>query len=381
MKTSMQIRLAGLACMIGALALVAASCSTGQPNLKWHKGEFLNGADISSTPELEDKGVVYRDSLGEADIFTILDRHGFNSIRLKIWHTPKSGYNDLSHVEAMAKRIAEHRMHFLLNFHYSDWWADPQKQITPAAWKDLDFPTLKDSLYEYTRSVVHALDAQGTPPQMVQIGNEIRPGMLWPLGEVDGEYDTPEQWDRLAELLAAARQGVLDGLSRPKNVRIMIHFDNGGKNSICRKFFDSLAVRDVAYDVIGLSFYPRWHGRLDSLEANLADLSSRYDKDVIVVESAYPFTLGWNDEQGNIMGSESDLHEGYPATIEGQTSYFRELRRIATSVPNNRGKGLYYWEPGLIPVHGQGSPWENVTLFNFDGMAVPAMDVFSGKKP
>ncbi|MFH0882476.1 MAG: glycosyl hydrolase 53 family protein [bacterium] len=373
-------RLAGLVCAVGMVTVLVASCATGQSNEKWHRGEFLNGADISSTPALEDKGVVYRDSLGEADILTILDRHGFNSIRLKIWHTPKEGYNDLAHVAAMAQRIREHKMHFLLNFHYSDWWADPQKQITPEAWKDLPCPTLKDSLYQYTRNVLSTLDKQGTPPQMVQIGNEIRPGMLWPLGRVDEEYDTAEQWDRLAELLAAARQGVLDGLSKPEDVTIMIHFDNGGKNSICRKFFDSLAVRDVAYDVIGLSFYPRWHGFLDSLEVNLADLSQRYDKDVIVVETAYPFTLGWNDDQGNIMGSESDLHEGYPPTLEGQAAFFRELRRIVTSVPDNRGKGLYYWEPGLIPAQGMNSPWENVTLFNFDGMAVPAMDVFTGRK-
>ena len=374
-------RIARMAVVIGAAALFAISCSSSKSGEKWHPGDFLNGADISSTPELEDRGVVYRDSLGEADIFTILDRHGFNSIRLKLWHTPKDGYNDLAHVAAMAKRIREHRMHFLLNFHYSDWWADPQKQITPAAWKDLDFATLKDSLYEYTRAVVRTLDEQGTPPQMVQIGNEIRPGMLWPLGEVDGKYDTAEQWDHLAELLAVARKGVYDGLKRLQDVKIMIHFDNGGNNAICRKFFDSLTVRDVQYDVIGLSFYPRWHGRLDSLESNLADLSKRYDKDVVVVESAYPFTLQWNDDQGNIMGSETDLHEGYPATLEGQTEYFRELRRIVTSVPNGRGKGLYYWEPGLIAVKGGGSPWENVGLFDFTGNAVPAMDVFSGNKP
>lgn len=382
MKRSFGFAVAGMAAL--ALTLLVVGCAGEKPGRAgtW-KAVFLNGADISSTPALEDAGVVYRDSDGvEQDIFLILKKHDFNSIRLKLWHTPREGYNDLAHVKAMAKRTYDQGMFFLLDFHYSDWWADPQKQITPKAWEGLPVETLKDSLYNYTKSVIHALETQGTPPEMVQIGNEIRPGMLWPVGRVDGEFDTAEQWDNLATLLASAWQGVLDGLSDPESVRIMIHFDNGGNNAICRKFFDSLAVRDVAYDVIGLSFYPRWHGRLDSLESNLADLSQRYDKDVIVVETAYPFTLGWDDEQGNIMGSESDLHEGYPATLEGQAAFFRELRRIVKDVPDGRGIGLYYWEPGLIATPGgRGSPWENVALFDFDDVAVPAMDAFTGNEP
>lgn len=380
MKHAHRIRLV-LASLIVTSLLVLNACESGKPVRPAWEGEFLNGADISSTPALEDAGVVYREANGDTeDVFTILDDHGFNSIRLKIWHTPKEGYNDLDHVTEMAKRTYDKGMHFLLDFHYSDWWADPQKQYTPKAWEGLSVDVLKDSVYAYTKAVLHRLDRQGTPPMMVQIGNEIRPGMLWPVGRVDGEYDRAEQWDNLATLLTSARQGVLDGLSNPENVRIMIHFDNGGNNAICRKFFDSLAVREVAYDVIGLSFYPRWHGRLDSLESNLSDLTTRYDKDVIVVETAYPFTLEWNDEQGNIMGGESDLHEGYPATLQGQAAFFRELRRIVKEVPNGRGVGLYFWEPGLIATPGDmGSPWENVALFDFDGKVVPAMDVFTGK--
>ena len=359
--------------------LLVAGCESVKRTPSAETLPFMNGADISVTPQLEDHGVVYSDDQGEADIFTILDRHGFNSIRLKIWHTPREAYNDLAHVKAMAQRIHAHDMYFMLDFHYSDWWADPQKQYKPAAWEELSFDLLQDSLYAYSRDVVHALDAQGTPPKLVQIGNEIRPGMLWPDGRVDGDFDTPAQWDNLAALLERARQGVLDGLTNPEGIEIVVHFDNGGNNTDCRKFYDSLKVRGVEFDIIGLSFYPKWHGTLDSLETNLADLSSRYSKDVMVVESAYPFTMGWNDDQGNIWGMEEDLHEGYAPTIEGQIAYFAELRRIVTSVPNGRGKGLYYWEPGMVSVEGVNSPWENVCLFDFDGKALPAMDAFTGQ--
>ncbi len=341
--------------------------------------EFLTGADLSSLPQLEDHHAVFSDDQGTADAMTILHRHGFNSVRLKIWHTPEQPYNDLAGVAAMAKRADALGMHFLLDFHYSDWWADPQKQYKPAAWDSLDFAKLVDSVYAYTRAVVSTLDGQGTPPDMVQTGNEIRPGMLWPDGRVDGDYDTAEQWDNLAELLAAARKGVYDGLSNPDATRLMIHFDNGGNNAICRKFYDSLAVRETEFDVIGLSFYPKWHGRLDSLEANLADLTQRYNKDVIVVEAAYPFTMGWNDDQGNIWGMPEDLHEGYEPTIAGQAAYFAGLRRIVESVPNHRGIGLYYWEPALTSADAYNSPWENACLFDFDGVALPAMDAFAGR--
>lgn len=374
-RTMRKWQLAPMALLL-FLILICTSCTVKEDQ----PAVFMNGADISFTPELEDHGVAYRDSAGAADIFTILGRHGFNSIRLKIWHTPKEGYNDYAHVAAMAKRIYEHKMTFMLDFHYSDWWADPQKQYKPKAWESLDFEGLKDSLYQYSKNVVSGLVKQGTPPHFVQIGNEIRPGMLWPDGRVDGDSDTPAQWDKLAGLLDAARMGVLEGVGDQSMVKIIVHFDNGANNKICRHFFDNLADRDVNFDIIGLSFYPRWHGTLDSLETNLADLSTRYDKDVMVVETAYPWTLGWNDNSGNIWGSEKDLHDGYEATPEGQARFFRELRRIVVNVPGGRGTGLYFWEPAWITAGKKGSHWENVGLFDFQGNVLPAMDVFTGLK-
>jgi arabinogalactan endo-1,4-beta-galactosidase len=339
---------------------------------------FLVGGDISFLPELEDHGVVYSDADGEKDLLLLLRDHGFNAIRLKLWHTPEAPYNTLEQVLHMARRIDAAGMEFLLDIHYSDSWADPQKQIKPAAWEDLPFGVLADSVRRYTRSVLAALEAQGTTPSIVQIGNEIRPGMLWPEGRVDGEYDTPRQWDRLVMLLEAGIFGVRDG-AKTDPPKIMIHFDNGAKNEMGRAFFDQLVERELVFDLIGLSFYPKWHGTLNELRLNLADLSARYEKDVYVVETSYPWTMDWKDEAPNIMGSEEDLHEGYPPNAEGQAAFLRAVREAVEAVPEGRGRGVFYWAPEWIAVDGVDSHWENATLFDFEGKALPGLDAFAGE--
>jgi arabinogalactan endo-1,4-beta-galactosidase len=161
---------------------------------------------------------------------------------------------------------------------------------------------------------------------------------------------------------------------------IMIHFDNGAKNDMCRRFFDELVARGLEFDVIGLSFYPKWHGTLNELTENLADLTSRYDKDVYVVETAYPWTFDWLDRAGNIFGTEADLHVGYPPTVEGQSAFLRAVREIVRNVPGNRGRGMYYWSPEWIAVEGVPSAWENATLFDFAGGMLPSMEAFTGRK-
>ena len=332
---------------------------------------FLTGADISFLPELEDHGVRYLDGNREKDLLLLLRDHGYNAIRLKLWHTPEAPYNTLQQVLAMARRIDDAGMVFLLDFHYSDSWADPQKQIKPAAWDGLPFGVLADSLYAYTRAVVKALADQGTPPGIVQIGNEIRPGLLWPEGRVDGEYDTPQQWDRLYMLLEAAIRGARDGAMDSPPLT-MIHYDNGAKNEPARAFFDQLVARELDFDLIGLSFYPKWHGTLDELRFNLADLSRRF-------ETSYPWTLEWKDEAPNIMGTAEDLHAGFEPTVEGQVRFLREVRRAVEDVPDGRGRGVFYWAPEWIAVEGVDSHWENAALFDFDGRALPGLDAFAGR--
>ncbi|MFB0516614.1 MAG: arabinogalactan endo-beta-1,4-galactanase [Candidatus Neomarinimicrobiota bacterium] len=345
--------------------------------------DSLIGGDVSFLAEIEHYGGQFYDGEEARDAISILKSHGFNAIRLKLWHTPAGDFNTLEKVAEMARRIKAQDMHFLLNFHYSDFWADPGKQYKPKVWEGLPFTVLKDSLYLYTKSVITTLRNQNTLPEMVQLGNEIRPGMLWPDGRVGGEYDTKEQWNQLAQLLKAARKGVLDCLREGEEIKIMIHIDNGGSNRICRWFFDNVREQGVEFDVIGLSFYPKWHGTFDSLKANLADLANRYARDIIIVETAYPWTLQWAERDGfdkghNIFGTDADLHPGYPPTLDGQKAFFRELRAIVQGVPGNHGKGIYYWEPEWISVEGLGSHWENAALFDFDGKVLPSIDAFTG---
>ncbi len=186
----------------------------------------------------------------------------------------KKGYCGLEQTKKMAARIKAANMKFLLDFHYSDFWADPGKQFKPAAWKNLSFPDLTKAVHDYTRDVITALKQQGTLPDMVQIGNEINHGMLWP----DGNFEHP---DNLATLLKAGVAGVKE--VAPSTI-IMMHIALGGENAESRQWLDAMISRGVEFDVIGESYYPQWHGTLDSLKKNLTDLSMRYKKNVIVAE-------------------------------------------------------------------------------------------------
>ncbi|MBN1780169.1 glycosyl hydrolase 53 family protein [bacterium] len=337
---------------------------------------IIKGADVSFLPQIQDLGGVYKDNGVPGDPLKILKDHGFNLIRLKLWHTPADPYNNLEKILMMARRIRERELQFLLDIHYSDTWADPGRQNKPAAWSELDFETLRDSVQNYTRNVIAALNNQGTTPDMVQIGNEIISGMLWNDGRVGGGFNTGGQWDRLADLIQGAVQGIRESGSSGDSVRIMIHIDRGGDNAGSRWFFDHLIARSVAFDVIGLSFYPWWHGSLNDLRINLNDLAKRYGKDIVVVETAYPWTLQWADAVPNILGNAGDLLAGYPASVDGQTKFLRDLIRIIRNTDDQRAIGLVYWAPEYISVDPIGSPWENNTLFDFEGNALPAMDVF-----
>lgn len=343
--------------------------------------EFIMGADISFIPQIEDLGGVYKGDGIPRDPIQIFKEYGINYMRLKLWHTPDENYNNLEKILYMAARIKDKQLRFLLNFHYSDTWADPGKQYKPAAWEGLSFETLKDSVYQYTKKVLRALYDQQTLPDMVQIGNEITPGMLWNEGRVGGAFDTPQQWQNLGELISAGIRGVRESCTAGDSVRIMIHLDRGGDNGTCRWFFDNLLAQDVEFDFIGLSFYPWWHGTLSQVAANLNDLASRYDKDLVIVETAYPWTLQWFDAVNNIVGSSSDLHSGYPATIEGQKDFLRDLIQIVRTVQGQRGTGLFYWAPEYISVQPIGSPWENNALFDFEGNVLSSMDVFLEELP
>ncbi len=340
----------------------------------------IRGVDTSSLPQVEDKGGVFYDANGQAqDIFEILADHGINYVRLKLWHTPANGYNNLDRVKGMATRIEQAGMGFLLDFHYSDTWADPKKQYKPLAWWDFSYDELEAAVYSYTKDAITALREQGTEPDIVQIGNEIPGGMLWDHGKLDGSDD---QFARLTRLLKAGIAGVKDAGC---DAKIMLHLDRGGNNDLFRWWFDNIIAEGVEFDVIGLSFYGYWHGDLSDLAANLADLAQRYKKELIVVETAYAYTLANQDGYGNIIGRADQLIVGYPATVDGQSAWLRDLMQVVKDAPGGLAKGVFYWEPAWLGLKGcgwnpadpqSGNAWENQALFDFDGHVLPSLAVF-----
>ncbi|HKE18368.1 MAG TPA: glycosyl hydrolase 53 family protein [Kofleriaceae bacterium] len=264
-------------------------------------------------------------------------------------------------------------MRLLLDFHYSDFWADPQTQNTPAAWQGQDLAALAQTVRTYTRDVLAALHAQGTPADMVQIGNEIRNGMLWPLGRID--WDAGTGWDNLGALLRAGVAGAADAPG--PTPAIVIHFDQGGDNAFSRSFFDHIVAQQVPFDVIGLSYYPFWHGTITQLRTNMNDLAARYDRDVMIVETQYGWTLDNGDALGNFLWQDSQVVPGYPATPGGQVAFVSDLYSALAAVPGGRGAGIFYWQPEWIPgvgwTPGEGTPNDNLTLFDFGGDALPSV--------
>jgi arabinogalactan endo-1,4-beta-galactosidase len=212
--------------------------------------ELIKGVDISTLLEIEDNGGIFKENGNPKDALEIFRGHGINYIRLRVWHTPGSGYCDLTKTLSMANRIKDLGLKLLLDFHYSDTWADPAHQTKPAAWQNLSFQELKDSIYFYTSNFVTALKNQGTLPDIVQIGNEITCGMLWNEGRVCDQFNTPQQWAQLGELINEGIRGVNESLNAGDTVKIMIHIDRGGDNASSQWFFDNLLEENVNFDIM-----------------------------------------------------------------------------------------------------------------------------------
>ena len=331
-KTPEQYRKSGTsqdAIVLSWLELFQRRCPSVRP-------AFILGADISWVQQQEDEGVCFTDHGNLDDLLAILKEHGFNWIRLRVFHNPqaekgysKKGYCDLDHTLAMAKRIKAAGLRFLLDFHYSDTWADPGHQFKPATWADLHGADLEKAVHDNTRDVVAALKHQGTPPDMVQIGNEISNGFLWP----DGNVWKSGKWDVFCGLIKA---GIAGAREANPSVKIMIHLALGGQNAQSRSFLNKARAEGVEFDIIGQSYYPKWHGTLDDLKANLTDLAGRYKQDIIVVEYSVP----------NV----------------------RQINDIVHGLPNHKGLGTFIWEP---------TKWEGPALFDAKGSTKPEIDVYS----
>ena len=329
-----QVALSALLTTMPAVAQqrLAAAGANGPPV---SRPAFILGADISWVQQQEDEGVRFSDRGEQKDLLAILKAHGFNCIRLRVFHNPKAaggyskkGYCDLDHTLVMAQRIKKAGMQFLLDLHYSDTWADPGHQSKPAAWKDLHGAELEQAVHDYTRDVLTALKKQGTAPDIVQIGNEISNGFLWP----DGNVWKSGKWNVFCGFIKA---GIAGAREADPSVKIMIHLAWGGQNAQSRSFVDKALAQGVAFDIIGQSYYPKWHGTLDDLRANLTDLAGRYKQAVMVVEYSVP-----------------DV---------------RQINDIVRGLPDHKGLGSCIWEP---------TKWQGPALFDAKGKPKPEIDVY-----
>lgn len=351
----------------------------------------IRGADLSGVTKNEDLGGQYFAQDGSAgDPVQILADEGANFGRVKVWVDPADGYNSTAQVVSMSKRIKAAGMQLLVDFHYSDRWTDPGAQGTPAAWVGHSPEQLAADVAQHTTTVLTALKDAGITADYVQVGNEINPGMLWPSGQTwdvdpnDGVADA--QWDNLALFLTAGSNAVK---AIDPSTKVILHLTNinNGIDGLTW-WFDNVTSRGVPFDLIGLSYYSYWHGSLADLQNAVSTLSTRYDRDVLVVETAYPFTLADNANAPweNVIDTESELTPGYPATVEGQRANFRAVQDVVAAAPGGRGLGAVYWEPAWTSVPGNGwdpadpssgNAWENQAVFDFDGVALPSITAFA----
>jgi arabinogalactan endo-1,4-beta-galactosidase len=345
----------------------------------------VRGADISFTLQEEAINNKLKDIGVELPVEQILARHGATYTRLRVWVNPAPGTSDLEAALTLATRARAAGLKIVLNLHYSDTWADRTNQEIPAAWTGQDAEELGRTVETYTRSVVEAFAQQGTPADIVQIGNEITYGMLWPKGQIYRE-DNSEDWAGFAGLLEAGVKGAKAG-NPADPPRIMMHTDTGGDRNGSVEFFDNLQQQGVSFDLIGLSYYPFWHGSLANLNGTLQALATRYDKDIIIAETAYPWTLASGTNARSVVDNIAELPDAAtcPPTPEGQAKYFETLSRVLREVPGGHGAGYLVWEPGWLPGVPADARTENthsnLTLFDWSGNGLPALEAFgtSGK--
>lgn len=361
--------------------------------------KFIKGMDLSTLLELERCGAKYYEDGKEKDILDIMKEHDVDTIRLRLWNDPKSeegepygaGNNDLAETIAIGKKVTAAGFGVLLNFHYSDFWADPGKQIKPKAWKDFGVDELEQAVYDFTLENLTKIIEAGVNVTMIQVGNELSNGLLWPEGKVPN-------YDNIAKFVNA---GIRACRKVNADIPIMIHLDNGGNNELYVRWFTNFIERGEEFEYIGLSYYPFWHGSLDQLEFNMNDIAKRFNKDLIIAEVSMGFTMDSYQEYEKLADSERkgyatkpELVEkiDYPMTIEGQADFTKDFLNRVANVVDDHGKGFFWWEPAWIPVPGSGwatpaslkymndpgpcgNEWANQALFDYDGNVLPALDV------
>jgi len=319
--------------------------------------DFAFGADVSFLKQAEDGGKNFKDGTNAGSGLQIFHNHGYNWVRLRLFVEPVTNGlpNNPAYTIAQAQAAKKLHFKFLLDLHYANTWADPAHQPTPAAWAGLSHAERVQTVFTYTRDTIAAFRDAGVLPDMVQIGNEVTQGLLWPDGRL------PDHWDNFARYIYAGINGVDAGRGNGKRPKIMIHVDTGGSREKTKAFFDKLNTYEIPYDVIGLSYYPWWQGSLMELRENLAFAAHEYGRDVVVVETAYH----WQPNRET-----ADHAEPFPETPEGQRQFLEALTRVVMDVPDGRGQGVFWWEPavsGSLISRG---------FFDNDGNALPVITVF-----
>lgn len=367
--------------------------------------KFVKGMDLSTLLELERCGAKYYDNGEERDLLAIMKSYDVDTIRIRLWNDPWSetgesygaGENDLKTSLEIAKRVTAAGFGVLLNFHYSDFWADPGKQIKPKAWADYGVKELEQAVYDYTLESMRTFLDAGVNITMVQVGNELSNGLLWPEGKVPN-------YDNIATFVNAGIRAVRKADAA---IPVMIHLDNGGNNALYREWFDNFTKRGEDFEIIGLSYYPFWHGSLQMLNDNMNDIAERYGKDLVIAEVSMGYTMEdyknyekLSDEERKGYATRPALVEKieYPMTKQGQYDFMEDFLNRIIHIKGGKGKGFFYWEPAWIPVPGSGwatpaslkymndpgpcgNEWANQALFDYDGNALPTLALIRDFKP
>ena len=348
---------------------------------------LMRGTDISALPVLENAGASYSDGGIVGDAIDILESNGVNWHRLRIFVDPTGTdpfvVQDLNYTINLAQRAKANGSNLLLDFHYSDTWADPGKQFKPAAWSGLSFNQLEQQVYDYTKDVIQQFDSAGVMPEMVQIGNEIGNGLLWDDGRL-WKAGVPEstEFDDLATLLSAGINGARDGAGAGHEPDVMIHHANGANWGTTSYYFDRLLPRLQAngtdIDAIGYSYYPKFHynpatgaGDIADVQQNLNNTVAAYNKPVVIVEAGFAS-----------RGAQFEPTYEFPVSAAGQKDYLQAVVDAVEAVPNDMGQGVFWWYPEAVPVSGL-SIWEGgrYGLFDQTGGRLPALDVFAESAP
>ncbi len=357
---------------------------------------YAMGVDLSYVNQIQDHGGIFRDAGEVKDPFAILKAHGANAVRVRLWHNPqwvrdvyanptKTLYSGFDDVVKTIRRAKEQKMAVLLDFHYSDFWADPGRQEPPKAWENITSLTvLKDSVYNYTFSVLKRLDALSLMPEMVQIGNEINCGMMvtgtksgFPAVNVCNG-----SWQNQGILINSAIKAVRD-VSANSSVKPEIALHVADPKNL--EWWFSKAVTDggiTGFDIIGFSYYPLWHTDISfsALPALVKKMKTTYNKKVMILETAYPWSTSGADNYNNLFGSQTPL-AGYPFTPQGQLDFMARLTQEMITAGAN---GIFYWEPAWITSElkdkwGTGSSWENAAFFDFQGNSLPVTGYLNRK--